>query len=306
MITTVTLSPSVDKTVVLKEFNPDRVNRAESSRFDAGGKGVNVSLALSALGSETEAIGFSFDGGEFITKTLEHAGVGCEWVRCAGRMRTNLKIYDRAAKKTIELNEQNPEVTEKSIIKLTEVCRRHSQRSDILVLSGSVPLGVPEDIYQRLAFEAKKVRPGIKIVLDAEGSLLLNGLAVSPALIKPNVEELERTFGVTLKDTEDIIWLSKKIISDYGVGVVLVSMGGNGAVAVTRQEVCHCGAINIIPKSAQGAGDAMVAGACYALRKGLHVSDVLRCGTCAAAGAVELDGTAFCNRTRFEELLSAV
>ncbi len=302
MITTVTLSPCIDKTVELPRLIPDKVNRVKYSRYDAGGKGVNVTLALSALGTASTAIVLNFDGGDIIIRALDKAGAGHEEVKCPGRIRTNLKIFETETGKTVELNEQNPVVGEKYVSKLIKICRMAAKNSEILVLSGSIPPGVPENIFKMIAEAAKAEKPDIRIVLDAEGEPFLKGLEAAPYLIKPNVEELERTFGTEFSDEAGIIESARKIIKDHGVKIVLVSMGDKGAVAVTEKDTVRARALPIEPKSAQGAGDAMVAGACFAIRRGLSVGDILRCGTCAAAGAVELEGTAFCSRERFEEL----
>ena len=304
MITTLTLSPCIDKTVTLQNFDPDRVNRAESIRLDAGGKGINVSIALAALGVKSNSVMLGFEGSQMIFDTLDEYGIGHDHVRCHGRLRTNLKIFDTATGKTIELNEQNPEVSPEAVEKVIELCRQRAELSDIFVLSGSIPPGMPEDIYRSIAEAVKQTSPKIKVVLDAVGKPFLEGLRAAPYLIKPNVEELERSFGVTLKGDNETVALCKKIIADYSVNVVLVSMGAEGALIVTKDEEFKADALKIEPKSAQGAGDAMVAGACFAISQGLTVENVLKYGTCSAAGAVEREGTAFCDLKRFEELLS--
>ena len=304
MITTVTLSPCIDKTVTVKQFNTDRTNRIESSRLDAGGKGINVCLALSALDVDSRALYFDFDGGDIITSALEKAGAEAEQVKCAGRIRTNLKICDLSNEKTIELNEQNPTVTLKSVQKLMELIKLAAEDSEVIALCGSVPAGVPTDIYKQLTLAAKSVNPRIKIILDSEGEPFLEGLSASPYLVKPNLEELERTFGISLSSDADIIALAESVIKKYSLGVMLVSLGSDGAIAVTKDGAVRAKALKVARKSSTGAGDAMVAGACFAISKGLGVRDILRFGTCAAAGAVECEGTSFCTRERFEELFS--
>lgn len=306
MITTVTLSPCIDKTSVVETFDPDKMNRVITSRLDAGGKGVNVSLALSALELPSRAIGLNFDLGDRIENTLRDAGVSVDFIRCSGRIRTNMKIYVQDTKRTIEINEQNPEVTPRIVRRIIEQCRRVAgdRMNDIFVLAGSIPPGMPADIYAQLITEIRQENQRAKIILDAVGEPLLKGLQASPYMIKPNAEELERSFGVELSSDDDIAALCRDIISEYGVSIVLVSKGADGAIAVTKTEVVTMPAIRIAAKSAQGAGDAMVAGACFAISRGLSVGDIIRCGTCAAAGAVEREGTAFCGRERFEELIS--
>lgn len=304
MITTVTLSPCIDKTVTVRRFDPKRMNRVESSRLDAGGKGINVCLALAALEIKSRAVYMNFDGGDIIGEALDRAGVEAAPIKCPGRIRTNLKIYDEAEGNTIELNEQNPPIPQKALLKLTEIFKNAAVGSRVVVLSGSVPAGVPKDIYKQLSLAARQANSSVKIVLDSEGEPFLEGLSASPCLVKPNIEELERTFGVKLSDDGEIAGLARDIIKKYSVETVLVSLGAGGAMAVTEKNIARVPALGIVPKSAQGAGDAMVAGACLAIMHGMSASDIVRCGSCVAAGAVELEGTAFCTRERFEELYS--
>lgn len=303
MITTLTLSPSLDRTVVLERLDPDRVNRAGSTRTDAGGKGINVSLALAALGECSRAIYLAFEGSEPIGYALKSAGAESVAVACGGRLRTNLKIFDRSSGKTVEINEQNPAVGEETLNKVEAACRDSARDSDILVLSGSVPAGAGTDIYKKLAISAKQVNPNIKIILDSSGVALKDGLEAEPYLIKPNREELEACFGVKLRSEAEAVTLCREAVRSFGVKNVIVSLGAEGAIAVGGNEAYSAEALKVSPKSAQGAGDAMVAGCCLAILKGLSLKDTLRYGICAAAGAIELDGTAFCTESRFEELL---
>lgn len=306
MTVTVTLSPSVDKTAVVSGFDINKVNRSQSIRYDAGGKGINVCLALASLGEETTAAALEFEGADIIAQALKNAGAGYEAVKCEGKIRTNLKIFDTKTQKTIELNEQNPSVGKDKVDEIIGLCKKLCASADILVLSGSIPPGVTSDIYYRLASECRAVNDRLKVILDCEGEALLSGLKASPYLIKPNVDELEKTFGAALETEDEIVSLCRSIIAEYGVKAALVSMGGGGAMIVTKDKAIRRQAVKIAPKSAQGAGDAMVAGACLAISRGLDEENILKYGLCAAAGAVELEGTAFCRKERFEELLSGL
>ncbi|MBQ8624327.1 MAG: 1-phosphofructokinase family hexose kinase [Oscillospiraceae bacterium] len=304
MTTTVTLSPCLDKTVACERFDVDSMNRVELLSLDIGGKGINVSRALKRLGLKTKAIGLNFSGGEVIERTLERENIPHDFIKCEGDLRINLKVFDRSRLSTIEINEKSAYVDSNHLNGFTDSFIRAVRKSDNLVLTGSLPQGVPTDIYKTLGELAKRENPEIRLILDAQGEVLLKGLEAKPFMIKPNLYELEATFGVNLETNDDIVALCRKIISDYGVTVVLASMGANGAVIVTSDEVIYREAVKVDVKSTQGAGDSMVAGACLAMSKGLSLDETLDYAVCCAAGAISGIGTSFCDPDRLNELLS--
>ncbi|MCC8195763.1 MAG: 1-phosphofructokinase family hexose kinase [Ruminococcus sp.] len=297
MITTVTLSPCLDKTVKTGKLDLDAMNRVEPVSLDIGGKGINVSRALSRLGVPSRALGFNFDGGEAIPETLGSEGTECKFTQCPGSLRTNLKIMETELGRTAEINESNPEVTQKSIEALKASVAESSGDSEFIVLAGSVPKGVGSDIYRELGELSNA-----KVILDAQGELLREGLKAHPFMIKPNIFELETLVGKISTESE-IISAARKIISDYGVQVVLVSRGAEGAIIVSEAECHKAPAMKVPVKSTSGAGDNMLAGAILALTKNLPLEDVLKYAVTTAAGAISHEGTTFCTKEEFEELL---
>lgn len=303
MTTTVTLSPCLDKTVSCERFDVDSMNRVELLSLDIGGKGINVSRALKRLGLKTKAIGFNFAGGEMIERTLERENIPHDFIKCEGDLRINLKVFDKSRRNTIEINEKSACVGAEQLDEFTESFVRAVRKSDNLVLTGSLPQGMPNDIYKTLGELAKRENPDVRLILDAQGEVLLKGLEAKPFMIKPNLFELEATFGIKLETTEDIISLCRKIIEDYEVKVVLASMSAKGAVLVTKDEAIYREAVKVDVKSTQGAGDSMVAGVCLALDKGLSLGEALDYAVCCAAGAISGVGTSFCDLDRLNELL---
>ncbi len=305
MTTTVTLSPCLDKTVACEKFDVDSMNRVELLSLDIGGKGINVSRALKRLGLKTKALGFNFAGGEMIERTLERENIPHDFIKCEGDLRINLKVFDRSRHNTIEINEKSALVSDDKLEEFTESFVRSVRKSDNLVLTGSLPAGMPSDIYKTLGELAKKENPDIRIILDAQGEVLQKGLEAKPFMIKPNLYELEATFGTKLYSTEDIISLCRKIIEDYGVKIVLASMGAKGAVLVTKDEAIFREALKVEVNSTQGAGDSMVAGFCLAAQKGLPLGKALNYAVCCAAGAISGIGTSFCDLDKLNELLES-
>ena len=256
MIYTVTFNPSLDYIVSVDDFKLGMTNRTSSEQMLAGGKGINVSIVLKNLGLENTAYGFiaGFTGDE-ISKRLDRAGVNADFIKAdSGISRINLKL------KTIdgtEINGAGPDISKGNIESLMSRLAR-LKAGDVLVLAGSIPSCIPDDIYMNIMrmLDGRKVM----IVVDATSSLLMNVLKYKPFLIKPNQDELGDIFGVTLSTREEVIPYALKL-KEMGAVNVLISMGGKGAVLVADDnKVYMAEAPKGTLKNSVGAGDSMVAG----------------------------------------------
>jgi len=256
MIYTVTFNPALDYIVRVEQFNMGEVNRAVYNEIMAGGKGVNVSLVLKNLGHESTALGFAAGfTGEKLIRDLKEKGCQADFIFLdQGMTRINVKIKGQ---EETEINGEGPEITTAAIKSLMMRLER-LKADDILVLSGSIPKTLPEDIYERLILrqQGKKV----KIVVDATKNLLKETLKYHPFLVKPNHHELGELFGVTISDQAEAIQYAEKL-QQMGAVNVLVSMAGEGAALLdeygnTFKSPAPKGkVINSV-----GAGDSMVAG----------------------------------------------
>ena len=256
MIYTVTFNPSLDFIVRLDQFTAGEINRVSYEQVLAGGKGINVSIVLHNLGHESTALGFvaGFTGDE-IERQLDAFSVRHDFVRLdAGFSRINVKAK---AQSETEINGQGPDISEEKQQALFARLDRLGA-GDTLVLAGSIPKTLPDDIYERIM--ARLAGRGIRIVVDAEKKLLLNVLKYHPFLIKPNNHELGDMFGVTLKTDEEILTYAKKL-QEKGAENVLISMAGDGAILLTADGKSYK---SPAPKgkliNSVGAGDSMVAG----------------------------------------------
>ena len=256
MIYTVTFNPALDYIVRVERFNTGEVNRAVYNEIMAGGKGVNVSLVLKNLGHESTALGFAAGfTGEKLIRDLKAKGCRADFIFLdQGMTRINVKIKGQ---QETEINGEGPEITTSAIKSLMMRLER-LKADDILVLSGSIPKTLPEDIYERLMLrqQGKKV----KIVVDATRNLLKETLKYHPFLVKPNHLELGELFGVTISDQEEAIQYAEKM-QQMGAVNVLVSMAGEGAVFLDEHGITYK---SPAPKgkviNSVGAGDSMVAG----------------------------------------------
>lgn len=256
VIYTVTFNPSLDYIVSVEDFKLGMTNRTSSEQILAGGKGINVSIVLKNLGLENTAYGFiaGFTG-EQISTRLDKAGVNADFIKVdKGMSRINLKLTSIDG---TEINGLGPDISKKNIESL--LGRLEGLKAgDVLVLAGSIPACIPDDIYMNIMKLLKG--KGVMVVVDATSSLLMNVLKYKPFLIKPNQHELGDIFGVTLSTRDEVVPYALRL-KEMGAVNVLISMGGKGAVLVADDNKIYMAeAPKGTLKNSVGAGDSMVAG----------------------------------------------
>ena len=275
VIYTVTFNPSLDYIVSVKDFRPGMTNRTSSELMLAGGKGINVSIVLGNLGIKSTALGFiaGFTGDE-IVRRLHNGGINSEFIKINdGISRINIKLKSIDG---TEINGQGPHIDSSHIEQLMNRLRR-LESGDVLVLAGSIPAGISDNIYKDIMDMLKD--KGVQIVVDATSRLLTNVLEYNPFFIKPNQHELGDIFNVTLNTQEEVIPYALEL-KKMGAVNVCVSMGGKGAILVADDgNVYKAKAPDGILKNSVGAGDSLVAGILsgwiekkdyeYAFRKGV-------------------------------------
>ena len=258
MIYTITFNPALDYVIKVQDFNVGKINKSQKEYIYPGGKGINVSIVLKTLGQETTAMGFisGFVGKE-IEKQVQKYGVQTDFIEIENdNSRINVKILGESEETAI--NTKGPYI-ELKYIELLYKKLEILEEKDILVLSGSVPNGVPDDIYEEIC---KKVKDkNIKVVVDSTGELLVNTLKYRPYLIKPNQQELEEIFGIKITSQDEALKYAKQL-QIKGAKNVIVSMGSDGAVLLDENGYSYKmkalnteNAVNTV-----GAGDSMVAG----------------------------------------------
>lgn len=297
MIYTVTFNPSLDYIVSVKDFRTGIVNRTTDEIIFPGGKGINVSIVLKNLGYDNTAMGFMAGfTGEAICSMLEKKGVTTDFITVEkGVSRINVKL--RSDEET-EINGQGPEIEAKDIDKLYRKLDL-LEDGDTLVLAGSIPDVMPQSIYMDIMKYLEK--KNIYIVVDATRDLLVNVLAYSPFLIKPNNHELGEIFGVEIKNKDDVVAYAKKL-QEKGARNVLVSMAGDGAVLVTedgnefRAEAPKGKVVNSV-----GAGDSMVAGFIAGFLSTREYMQAFKLGVCTGSASAFSEELA--TKKEVEELL---
>lgn len=297
MIYTVTLNPSIDYIVRLNDLTLGITNRTTSEEYYFGGKGINVSLVLAELDLDSTALGFvaGFTG-EAIEKGIKNDRIHTEFIKLKeGNSRINVKIK---ADEETEINGQGPHIypdeLEKLMEKLDEI-----QDGDTLILAGSIPNTLPDDIYERMLERLKD--KDIRIVVDATKKLLINSLKYKPFLIKPNRQEISEIFGVDVKTEEDTEKYAKKLM-EMGAQNVLISLGGEGAMLIDENSEKHkMGVLKEKVINTVGSGDSMVAGFVAGYEKEKSYPYALKLGSVCGNATAFLPGLA--TKEKINELL---
>ena len=289
MIVTLTPNPSIDRTVSIARLERGEVHRATGSRVDPGGKGVNVSRALAAHGLATVAV-LPAGGaeGHLLEELLTSTGVEVLPVPIGGSVRANVALVEPDGT-TTKINEPGPTLSTAELSSLVAGAATTLMRSPSWVVGcGSLPPGVDDTLYAGLVRRARAA--GVRVAVDTSGAPLARAVDARPDLIKPNHEELEELVGAALPTLADVHTAAKDLVS-RGVGTVVVSLGGHGALLVTDGLTAHAAAVVEQPLSTVGAGDALLAGYLHATATGSAPDTALAAGVAWGAAAVGLPGS---------------
>lgn len=282
MVYTVTFNPAMDYVMQVNNMNEKDINRSEEEKMFYGGKGINVSSVLTQLDIENTATGFlaGFTGSE-LERMLRTDNINTDFVHLkTGFTRINVKIK---SEKELDINAHGPDISEQDIDELLNKLKK-IKSGDYLVLAGSVPHSLSDDIYEKILehFTDKD----INVVVDTTGNLLKNILKYKPFLIKPNHHELGEIFSVDINSTQDVIRYAKKL-QEMGAKNVLVSRAKDGATLI--DENGNVISVTNAPGkivSSVGCGDSMVAGFIAGYIESKNYEKALRLGAvCANATA---------------------
>lgn len=301
MISTITLNPSIDKTIYVDKLVCNDTNRISKVEIDAGGKGINCSRMLKELGAETKALALLGGAtGGYVRFVLENAGVPLEYVETAKPTRVNICIEDTSGTPPTTLNERGGPVDHREMVELFEKAKDIARESSYVVLGGSVPLGVNPDVHKVLVQIASA--GGAKVVLDADGEAFAQGIQSKPFMIKPNRDEAERILGKTFESKTDVARGAIEL-SQRGIELVVISLGKQGAIACYDGLIYDATAPACEPKSTVGSGDSLIAGLLCGLEKGLSIEKALALGCAAGAATACSDGTDIGKKADVDRLL---
>lgn len=301
---TVTLNPARDKTYYIDgEFGVGALNRVQKMEESFGGKGINVSRVINALGGETDAICvLGRRGSRGMKRVLENEGVHVTEVEISGQTRTNISVISTVLQKSVtiagltdfcekrvitEINEPGPTFNEKIEENIIDAVRNSCMEGDVLVISGSIPPGCSKDIYARLIAIARE--KSVLVALDCSGDSLKIALEEKPDIIKPNINELSELAGVVISDEI----AACRVASIYAVrnGInVLATLDKRGSVLATPDgKYIYCPAVPVEEKRVKGAGDTFLGAFLWAHSQKYDVEESLKIASRAASALISIE-----------------
>lgn len=302
MILTVCLSPCIDVNIEVDSLAVGRSHKVISKRIFFTGKALNVAIGISHLKGQVFATGFMYEeNGNQFEHELHREGVPYKFVWSKGRVRENYKFIDNKSMLT-EIDDISPALSEQSQEELIKTVRQLSNNCEAVVVSGSLAKGMTPDYYGKIL---SAVPDNVKKIVDTEGDRLKEALKHGVDLVKPNIEELERTLNKKIRSKEDMLQGCKQLL-DGGAKCVLLSLGKQGAVITDGNKCYYSKSVNVAMNSTVGAGDGMVAAASHALVKGASLEEILRCGVAAGTAAVTSPHSISFSKDKYEEILATL
>jgi 1-phosphofructokinase len=302
-LVTVTLNAALDHTLDCPGFTAGAVNRVASQALHAGGKGINVAAFLAGRHESITATGFlGRDNAAPFEALFRDRGIHDRCLRLPGASRVNIKVIDPPSQRVTDINLPGLDITKEALDSLFAEVARLAEDSRWFVLSGSVPKGAPDDVYAQLVRDLRA--RGCFVVVDASGAPLARALSARPDMIKPNQHELSELLGRPVSGRADVLQAAREL-QRSGVGLVVVSMGAEGAIFVEEGRALLAAPPAIEVVSTVGAGDAMVAGVLSARMRGGDLEACARLGTAFAAGKLSQVGPVLPPEDRIKALMEA-
>lgn len=305
MITTITLNVSVDKAYYIKgSIVPGTVARVVKCRNTAGGKGLNVARIADFCGEEVTAAGFigGFNGA-YVKDLLDRDGISNQFTKTKAETRSCINILAEDETST-EYLEPGETVIEEEVSQFFKDLDQMLESADVFTISGSIPAGVPKDIYAKMIGKIKE--KGKQVILDTSGDFLKEGIKAGPTMIKPNDEELEAILGVPIENRQQTIDAAKEMRSQYGIQYVVVSLGGDGALLVGEEGIFHGKPPALKAVNTVGCGDSMVGAFAVAMKRKMKVKEALAYAVAVSAANAVNPETGHIRMEDVEEILPKV
>jgi len=293
MILVVALNPALDVTHRVAGVDWTGTNRPFAVHARPGGKALNVARTLRALGRPVTVTGLTGGPtGQALIDGLAGTGIVTELTAIAGETRRTFTVADETTGQVALFSEPGPAVSADEFSRFAAVFYKALASSAGVVLSGSLPRQLPDDIYAELIAVAASA--GVPAILDTSGAALAAGAAAGPTIVKPNLAELEATTATSLRGADGpelaAVERASRTLVTLGAGAAVTSLGPDGLLAVTAEGTWHARPPAPVPGNPTGAGDAVVAGLADSLVAGRAWPERLRhavaLGTATAAAPV--------------------
>jgi len=300
-IATFTLNPAIDKSSRVDNVVPENKLYCENPRYEPGGGGINVSRAIKKLGGSSLLI-YTAGGltGKRLDKLLDKEKLNEMPIYIENSTRENLIIRENSTNLQYRFGMPGPSLSKNEVNKIKNEIKELSPYPGYLVISGSIPAGVSNNIYAELTEIAKN--KGAKVIVDVSGPPLKQVLKEGVFLIKPNLGEFQDLIGRELKDENEIKSEARKLIAEKCCQQVVISLGAGGALLVNKEKAEFYRPPTVPIKSKVGAGDSMVAGIVLSLARGQEMKKAVVYGLAAGSAAVMTPGTELCRREDTDKL----
>jgi 6-phosphofructokinase 2 len=303
-IVTLTMNPALDIATSTERLVPAHKLRCTAPRYDPGGGGINVARSVHALGGDAVAV-FPVGGpaGEMIRHMLQQEGVAHHAIPIIGFTRESLAVEELKCGRQFRFILPGPELSTSDQERCLDQLIAATSGAQYIVASGSLPPGVPDEFYGRVAELARL--QGKRFVLDSSGAALKQaGLGIY--LLKPSLRELADLTGRDIRSQRDEERAARQIVEQGRSEIVVLSLGARGALLATREGIERFATIPVEARSTVGAGDSMLAGIVLGLSRELPLREAVRFGMAAGAAALLGSGTQLCRRSEVERLYQPI
>jgi len=303
-IITITFNPCIDKSATVPQLIPEKKLSCSEPRFEPGGGGINVARAIKKLGGEATAIypcgGYT---GKFFNELLDREKIPAIVVEVENPLRENVIVLEESSNRQYRFGFPGAKLLSHEWQQCIDAIDRISN-AEFLVASGSLPEGVPDDIFAKLAIIAK--RKDLKLVVDTSKAALKHAATEGVYMLKPNLNELSLLLGRKELTSNEVPSAAKEVIDKKYCEVLLVSLGEEGAMLFTQSKQLRVSSPHVEKKSTVGAGDSMVAGFVLSLSRGKSFEEALRYGVACGTAATMHPGTELCNKKDADDLYQKI
>lgn len=300
-ILTITFSPCIDKSTTVPELIPEKKLKCGPPKLEPGGGGINVARAIRKLGGEATAVypagGYT---GQFFNALLEKEKIPAIVIQTENETRENIIVLETNTNRQYRFGMPGAELKAAEWRRCLEEIEK-AEGVEFIVASGSLPPGVPPDIFGRIAGIARQ--KNARLVVDTSGEALQHAAEQGAYLLKPNLGELSALAGRERIEIGEIEKIAREVIRQGRCEVIVVSMGEAGAMLITQSDVFRAVPPAVEKHSTVGAGDSMVAGMVLAISRGRSLSEALRYGVACGTAATMNPGTELCRAEDVENLL---